>query len=80
MRSCFAVLPLAIWIATIKYCGKEIHDLVFAPSFVTTMVLTNILTFTAVICPGIDRFVFRKIFYFDIFLFEISYCAQLLYD
>ena len=58
MRSCFAVLPLAIWIATIKYCGKEIHDPVFAPSFVTAVVLTDILTFTAVIRPGNDRFVF----------------------
>jgi hypothetical protein len=55
MHSCFAVLPLAIWTATIRYCSKEIHDPVFAPSFVTAVVLTDIFTFAAVLRPGNDR-------------------------
>ena len=54
MRSCFAVLLLAIWIATIKYCGKEIHDPIFAPLFVIAVVLTDILTFTAVISKRME--------------------------
>ncbi|KAG0565258.1 hypothetical protein KC19_8G177000 [Ceratodon purpureus] len=49
----FVVLPLAVWTATIKYCSKEIHDPVFAPSFVAAVVLTDIITFAAVLRPAI---------------------------
>lgn len=48
----FAVLPLAIWIVILKSCAKQLHDPVFAPSFVTAVVITDIVTFIVVLRPG----------------------------
>lgn len=50
----FVVLPLAVWTATIRSCSKELHDPVFAPSFVTAVVFTDIITFGAVLRPAIS--------------------------
>jgi len=54
--SCFAVLPLAIWTATIRSCSKELHDPVFAPSFVSAVVFTDIITFAAVLRSGNESY------------------------
>ncbi|XP_024402916.1 uncharacterized protein [Physcomitrium patens] len=50
----FVVLPLAIWIVILKSCAKQLHDPVFAPSFVTAVVITDIVTFIVVLRPAIN--------------------------
>jgi hypothetical protein len=50
----FVVFPLAIWTVTIKSCSKEVHDPVFAPSFVAAVVFTDIVTFAIVLRPAIS--------------------------